>query len=877
MRIRSIALHNIKGYRGHRTFEGLGKGVILILGRNGCGKSTLAQAVGLAIFGTRPEAFKGSSGKSLTGFISQGCGEGHIEVIAEMGPERTLLFEVQLKAPSPTALSPKNIVTVRVFEEAVRNDPDRVNLAAGHTLEDIAEFTKNELGLRLKPQELYSKLLAPVQAGGLTEYLKKTPKKRQEQTEEILGLSPVRALAKSVRKLKGDQKKLKETRLEDLIFALDEAAKTHEAFESLSAEHRSTKPPFEGLDPLHVAQCTLQCRSELLPALVHASRLLTGAAKQTLGARKTRQQLEALAKELTHIDRALRARDAAKKEVDRLQAEATKAQAGAKEGQAYEAAQNEANQTQRQLNIASKTLAEAQVKVASLSAKQHALAETHKRQSTELETLEKARSTLDARREAAVREHLSLSTVSVAAEKTLQLAEAKARQLSLLGEVVDAIHGMDFDRLKAKIDALRDTTRLALLPDQARPIVDGLAHSMSDDLIASSGAQGQTVERIRVWEVEANTCVKALEKDHQAAEDKTQLAHRTIENIDRDDAKQQEQVTKLQSEVSTQSEEQTRVAESLTKSRETATELGQAHEGLQRSLETLQRDLNEDGRREGWIAWKAAVKEAQGLDQAFAERVLRTEAVQALVMDEARLVPFGLTLPSLDHTEAWQVLARTLEERRQEASHHVEEFMRAQNEAQRSQQHELQRIGELERQEADMQRRLGQLSDARASEKELGVLSDLILGRLPTMVAGTLVGRVSQLADEFFQSLFVQPGADLEMVWNPENYEVTLRRGDSVQPARFSSGGEQMAMGIALNLAVLHYMAPQARWLVLDEPTASLDTINRGALRDFVEQLGPGVSQEGRRLFDQLFFISHESKLFEGLGQTLNFDEGSDS
>jgi DNA repair exonuclease SbcCD ATPase subunit len=875
MRIRSIALHNIKGYRGHRQFEGLGKGVVLILGRNGCGKSTLAQAVGLAMFGTRPEAFKGSSGKSLTGFISQGCGEGSIEVVAELGPKRSLLFEVQLKAPSPSDLSPKNSVTVQVFEEALRNDPERVNLAAGHTLEDIAEFTKSELGLRLKPQELYSRLLAPVQAGGLTEYLKKTPKKRQEQTEEILGLSPVRSLAKSVRKLKGDQKKLKETRLEDLSFALDEAAKTHEAFESLAAEHRRTKPPFEGLDPLHVAQCTTQCHSELLPSLVQASRLLAGAAKQTQSARKTRQQLEALAQELTHIERALRSRDAAKKEVERLQTEATKAQAGAKEGQAYEVAQNEAYKTQQQLNMATKTLTQAQVQLASLTAKQHALAETQKRQNTELESLVKVRSTLDTRREAAAREHQALSIVSVAAEKNLRLAEAKARQLNLLGEVVDAIHGMDFDRLKSKIETLRDTAQLELLPDQARPIVDELSHSLSDDLIASSGAQGETIQHIRAWEAEANASAKALKKGHEEAETKTQLAHRAMEDIDQDDVRQQEQATKLQGELSNQAAEQTRIEQSLTASRQTTRELAQAHEDLQRTLETLQETLNEDGRKEGWITWKAAVKEAQGLDQAVAARALRTEAVQALVMDEERLVPFGLTLPSLDDTEAWQVLARTLEERRQEASHRVEEFMRAQNDAQRSQQYELQRIGELERQEADIRRRLDQLSDARASEKELGVLSELILGRLPTMVAATLVGRVSQLADEFFQSLFVQPDADLEMVWNPENYEVTLRRGDSVQPARFSSGGEQMAMGIALNLAVLHYMAPQARWLVLDEPTASLDTINRAALRDFVEQLGTGVSQEGRRLFDQLFFISHESKLFEGLGQTLNFDEES--
>ena len=81
-----------------------------------------------------------------------------------------------------------------------------------------------------------------------------------------------------------------------------------------------------------------------------------------------------------------------------------------------------------------------------------------------------------------------------------------------------------------------------------------------------------------------------------------------------------------------------------------------------------------------------------------------------------------------------------------------------------------------------------------------------------------------------------------------------------------------MATGIALNLALIHFMAPGVRWLVLDEPTASLDEENRGGLRDFVELLRER-GEDGRRLFDQLLFISHESKLFEGLGDTLVFDD----
>ena len=81
-----------------------------------------------------------------------------------------------------------------------------------------------------------------------------------------------------------------------------------------------------------------------------------------------------------------------------------------------------------------------------------------------------------------------------------------------------------------------------------------------------------------------------------------------------------------------------------------------------------------------------------------------------------------------------------------------------------------------------------------------------------------------------------------------------------------------MALGIALNLAILHFMAPDVRWLVLDEPTAGLDKENRSGLRDFVSMLREPGAGHGT-LFDQLLFISHESELFEGMSDTFVFDD----
>ncbi|MDP6946334.1 MAG: hypothetical protein QF464_19450, partial [Myxococcota bacterium] len=108
--------------------------------------------------------------------------------------------------------------------------------------------------------------------------------------------------------------------------------------------------------------------------------------------------------------------------------------------------------------------------------------------------------------------------------------------------------------------------------------------------------------------------------------------------------------------------------------------------------------------------------------------------------------------------------------------------------------------------------------------------------------------------------------------WQTSDYEVRLTRGQESIPAKHASGGEKMAIGISLNLALIHYMAPEVRWLVLDEPTASLDVENRAGLRDVVERLREPMDN-GQRLFDQLLFISHESALFEGLGSSLDFPE----
>ena len=51
--------------------------------------------------------------------------------------------------------------------------------------------------------------------------------------------------------------------------------------------------------------------------------------------------------------------------------------------------------------------------------------------------------------------------------KALKTAQDKVRQLDLLREVMDAIHGMDLERLQRNIDILRDEASQHLLPEDS--------------------------------------------------------------------------------------------------------------------------------------------------------------------------------------------------------------------------------------------------------------------------------------------------------------------------------------------------------------------------------------------------------------------------
>ena len=84
------------------------------------------------------------------------------------------------------------------------------------------------------------------------------------------------------------------------------------------------------------------------------------------------------------------------------------------------------------------------------------------------------------------------------------------------------------------------------------------------------------------------------------------------------------------------------------------------------------------------------------------------------------------------------------------------------------------------------------------------------------------------------------------------------RTGDWVEVERIASGGERSIACLVLRIAFALVLAPQLKWLVLDEPTHNLD-------RKAVEDLSQTLRTRAGEFIEQIFLITHDEKLEESV------------
>jgi exonuclease SbcC len=94
----------------------------------------------------------------------------------------------------------------------------------------------------------------------------------------------------------------------------------------------------------------------------------------------------------------------------------------------------------------------------------------------------------------------------------------------------------------------------------------------------------------------------------------------------------------------------------------------------------------------------------------------------------------------------------------------------------------------------------------------------------------------------------------LRIAAGEEDYSFEVYDGEWRKLEKVGSGGERACLALTLRIALATVLAPEAGWLVLDEPTHNLD---RGAVQALAEALENKVPE----LVEQAFVISHEESL----------------
>jgi len=162
------------------------------------------------------------------------------------------------------------------------------------------------------------------------------------------------------------------------------------------------------------------------------------------------------------------------------------------------------------------------------------------------------------------------------------------------------------------------------------------------------------------------------------------------------------------------------------------------------------------------------------------------------------------------------------------------------------------------------QRETAERSTAEASFFE-SVLKEVIHGLAQRIGAG-IVSSVSEYANRLY--LRIAPGQAAALSWDPMTYGIELHTEQGVIRGKELSGGQSMGVSLAIKLALIKWYS-HCRIGFLDEPTTHLDKDTRRHLSEVLMNLESIASDAA--WFDQLFVISHEEALY-GAGHRIELE-----
>ena len=173
------------------------------------------------------------------------------------------------------------------------------------------------------------------------------------------------------------------------------------------------------------------------------------------------------------------------------------------------------------------------------------------------------------------------------------------------------------------------------------------------------------------------------------------------------------------------------------------------------------------------------------------------------------------------------------------------------------------RIEEINNQVSQLQQELTQLFEKQEEKKKIDGFIE-ILNRIRQAfskdgVQKVIRARARPLLERFTKESFERFNLEYSDVKIDDDYNISVAGPQGIRTIDQISGGERVALAIALRLAIARVLAGKVETLILDEPTTHLDEERRKELVNILNSF----FREGGRIIPQMIVITHHEELEE--------------
>ena len=857
MIITAVRLRNIKSFvEAELRFA---RGINVIAGRNGTGKSTVIESVGLALFDAWPQRFK--EGNARAGFLRRGTREGGIEVdVQKDGAAFTVRCDLaQRKKGGKLSIDYERVLLDGRGEELAKS--------AGRKQDFQDDIRRELLGeARIDDEKLFRDIIGTEQ-GAFDEPFTRIESERRALFEKILGIEDFQDFDRQFAQLARWQA----GRAKEAAIHRDARGQVPDeliAAEALLAERESAgkertailkQRTKEAADARKVVDALVGRRDALQKAEAELARLrekLQGAETAARTAHTLRDEAAAAAGELEVVRPGHEAYVAAGKRLEQLRTAAKQREAADRalvaETAAYEKEQAERHARREALQQDRDRLAretsEAETRIAEMKVRIAEMREAYR-------VLEAARKDAAARWAAAGELRDFVQDVRTT-RQTLRNAGEKVRSLR--------------DTLAALRETLAETGLEAPFLPELQEETDSLYRrygaeeggAEEDASIDRMFLAAQHIEKER----KAETDAAADAASRKAQEGKTETAALAQREKEAGALALQREKTDaalfaLVTEIAGRDEAWKTRAAGLTAAIESHGDVD-AEIGKDEALLETHADAHRT-----FLAREDAAAQLPGREEALraAEEAVK-EGLAAVKAQEKDAAKLAKGFSEQEHEAARTALDAALAEEKDAAAAHREAVALA--EEQRN------AVKKLRKEHREFERLRAQAAREKAEAVFSGEVHQHVVRELARRVGSSIVSALSAFAAELYAR--IAPEQDLALHWDPESYAVELRGAQGVVRGRELSGGQLMGVSLAVKLALIKWYS-QCRIGFLDEPTTHLDRETRRHLADVIQHLEQ-LTGDGDPWFDQLFVISHEES-FEGSGHRIELlrDAGTGS